>query len=235
MNENKWDELKKLGLDFQEQHIRRTYRQMQGEAFDALMDKLVQFVRLIPPCCTPLEKATLLYYVVSRCITYDYPSANEKCKDERQGYTYAGAVLNGTAVCNGISQVYARLCQASGVRCDIVEGYANDPAEKGLHAWVQVWLPDKQGQLHAYHCDPTWDLVEFCPDGDFVYFLKSDAYMNEHKHYWDKDWGKAQGKQKYAVCPRNGPKPPKIPEDGIEIMCQFFKKMKQPERFVLRA
>lgn len=233
MDKDFWDILNRLPLDFQREHMRHTCRQMTPAHFDALMDMLIRFLRLIPPGCSGLEKATLLYHVVSQCLTYDFVSAREKAEDERQGYTYAGAVLNGTAVCNGISQLYAKLCQACGIPCNIVEGYANDPAKKSLHAWVQIQLPDETGALCTYHCDPTWDLQEFRCTGSFRYFLKSDAYMIAHGHCWDTDRGKAQGKPKFIPCPRDWDRIPSLPEESIALMCRFFKNMKQPERFIL--
>jgi len=235
MDENLFKRLNKVPLTFQEDHISRTYYQMDPETFDDLMDKLLWFVLLIPETCTPIQKATLLYTVLSRCLTYDYHvRRNPKTKKplERQSYSYAGAVLNGTAVCNGISQLYAKLCQACGIRCNIVEGYGSDPKKQVLHAWVQIWLPDENGELLPAHCDLTWDLGN---EGCFQYFLKSDEYMMAHQHLWNPDRGKAEGMQKFYPCPKNWEDIPEVPEEAVELMCRVFKAMKLPETLVLPA
>ena len=231
-----WDKLHKVPLGYQTWHISSASHEMDDTRFDDLMEDLLRFVCLIPDDCTPIEKAMLLYTVLCRCLSYDHwVPRNKKTgrATQWQSYTYAGAALNGIAVCNGISQLYAKLCQAAGLRCDIVEGYGNDPKEQKLHAWVLLWLPDEEGRLIPAHCDPTWDLVEFRQGLGFRYFLKSDRYMRDHGHTWDPDRGRAEGMPKFTPCPRDWEDLPRLPEAAVELMCGYFKKMKQPEPFIL--
>lgn len=238
MDEDIFDELLRFPLNFQETHMKHTLRQLEPEVFDDLMDKLLLFVGLIPESCTPLQKATLLYTVISKCVTPDFhvPKDPEtKRALERQSYTYAGAVLNGTAVCNGVCQLYAKLCQACGIRCNIVEGYGKDPKEKNLHAWVQIWLPDETGQLCPANCDLTWDLEPSRSGPEFRYFLKSDSYMQANGHTWLPDMGKDKGIQKFTPCLKDWNNIPELPEEAINLMCKVFRGMKLPQKLVLPA
>lgn len=238
MDDPIFDKLRDFPLDFQKNHMKRTCWQLKTEVFDDLMDKLILFVGLIPETCTPLEKATLLYTVISKCVTpdFDVPKDPEtKLPLERQSYTYAGAVLNGTAVCNGVCQLYANLCQACGIRCNIVEGYGHDPKDQKLHAWVQIWLPDSSGQLCPANCDLTWDLEPSRSGPEFRFFLKSDAYMAANGHTWLPDQGKAEGIPKFAPCPKDWEDIPEVPEEAVSLLCRVFKAMKLPKTLILPA
>jgi len=116
---------------------------------------------------TDEEIVLVLHDYLIENITYD--TLDEHDKD---CYTAYGALVNGSAVCQGYSLAYKLLLKCCGIGSIIIPS-----AEMG-HAWNLVKLNDKW-----YHVDLTWDDFD---DGNIVghnYFLLSDDSMNENDHY----------------------------------------------------
>ncbi len=119
---------------------------------------------------TDFEKEVTLHdYLVANC-KYGYPS------NEDDAYTVYGALVLGTAVCDGYAQSFYLLATCMGIPCDIVIGTASGE----LHAWNQVKI---NGEW--YNVDVTWD--DALPDtGSYV----KHTYMNitdsalESSHSW---------------------------------------------------
>lgn len=197
---------------------------------------LIQLVHLIPREWSPAEKAAALYRALTEILQYDHLTASAVGEDSRedQSYTYLGALFNGTAVCNGISQLYVILCRCCGIHCQVVEGFAGPEEDMGLHAWVQLRLPDSKGTLHSYHCDPTWDLLEFRGNHPFRYFLKSDDYFEYHRHHWFRYIGQNFGWHKFDECPHNCLNIPTIPEDRIRQIKDHLKTFRTPQPYILK-
>lgn len=128
--------------------------------------------------CSPIQRATLLYKMVTSNIVYDYDTYHAKPRaGSRRAYDYYGG-LTGKAVCAGIAELFVLALTAAGIDSTLVVGYGYD--EKGgeeLHAWVKLKIPNEIGDIW-YNADPTWDLGSGFPK----YFLRSDAWMEEHWH-----------------------------------------------------
>ena len=142
------------------------------------MDRIVKRFSALLPCMPPEERARLIYDVVTREIRYaaDYGT-------EKRRFTWYSALLEGQAVCEGIAQLYCKLCCAAGVKCFVVHGTGRSRSGEELHAWNLIYLPDRDGRRRWYHCDPTWGLTAngFPP---YFFFLRSDAFFKAHQHEW---------------------------------------------------
>lgn len=149
-------------------------------AAQARVERMVTRFADYLPDMPPEKKAQLLYDVVTSETRYA-----TDCSSSKRRFTWYSALLEGTAVCQGISELFYKLCAAAGVECRIIHGTACDLDGTGeeLHAWNLVHLPDGNGTGRWYHCDATWDLVE---NGrrPYRFFLKDDRYMRAHQHDW---------------------------------------------------
>ncbi len=72
--------------------------------------------------------------------------------------------------CDDRSVLMVALLRAIGIPCRQVTGYLYDFSRFGLHAWVEVALPSKDGEFHWFICDPTAVnlIVTEDPDDRFV-------------------------------------------------------------------
>lgn len=113
-------------------------------------------------------------YIITHC-SYGFLTG----EDELNSYKAYGALVKGTAVCNGYAEAMQLLLMCCDVKSYIVVG----EADKVAHAWNLVELDD-----NWYHVDVTWD--DPLPDqGDKV----SYGYMNindtmiEYSHTWNEE------------------------------------------------
>jgi len=103
-------------------------------------------------------------YVISH-VTYDYANLNNS--EDQLKYTAYGALINGTAVCQGYANLFYRLCLEAGIDCRIISGTGG-----GLpHVWNIVRVGDAY-----YNVDATWDATL----NSHCFFLKSDQGFLRH-------------------------------------------------------
>lgn len=100
-------------------------------------------------------------------------------EEEQMSFTAAGALLKGTAVCNGYAEAMELLLLCSGIDTYMAVGTTED----GGHAWNIVNIGDKW-----YHVDTTWDdpVPDMGQSAIHVYLNVSDAVM-EKTHTWNRD------------------------------------------------
>lgn len=100
-------------------------------------------------------------------------------EDELLPYTAAGALLRGTAVCNGYAEAMELLLLCSGVDAYMAVG----TTDEGNHAWNIVNI-----EGNWYHVDTTWDdpVPDMGKDSIHVYLNVSDTVM-EKTHTWNRD------------------------------------------------
>lgn len=111
-------------------------------------------------------------------LIYDYIVRNVDYADDLEDnsvYSAYGALANGKAVCQGITQLFYRLASAAGVSSRIIAGTTGS----GDHVWVTASINGTY-----YLLDPTWD-SNF--DGVNKYFFLRgtetfDQYSGEQKH-----------------------------------------------------
>lgn len=100
--------------------------------------------------------------------------------EEEQAYTAYGALLKGTAVCNGYAEAMELLLLCSGIDTYMAVGYTTD----GAHAWNIVSIDNAW-----YHVDTTWDdpvddIGNSDGNGTHVYLNVNDEIMKK-THTWN--------------------------------------------------
>lgn len=100
-------------------------------------------------------------------------------ENEVLSFKAAGALLHGTAVCNGYAEAMELLLLCSGIDTYMAVGTTED----GGHAWNIVSIEDKW-----YHLDATWDdpVPDMGEDSLHVYLNVSDDIM-EKTHSWNRN------------------------------------------------
>lgn len=128
---------------------------------------------LTKDCSTEIQKARAIYIWIIDNISYDYKTFNKgkkikkfKCKTAQEcefkkaewKEKYINKVLKKKkGVCSGYSELYKKMCNLAGIRCDVIEGYIKtEPFQIGRmgildHAW-NVLIIDN----NYYYLDLTW-------------------------------------------------------------------------------
>lgn len=119
----------------------------------------------ITDAMTEYEKALYLHDALAGVVTY---------QSGTYAHTAYGALVEGTAVCDGYSEALQYLLQQAGIQSFIAIGDSNVPSSGTLvgHAWNYVRIDGAY-----YHTDVTWD------DQDetlyHAYFNQTDAVIQE--------------------------------------------------------
>jgi hypothetical protein len=223
--------------DYQRHRLQSLHDQLTPLEKNLLETELISLVQLMPPKWPAVKKATALYCALARYLKYDHTACrnnNDRPYTEKQSFTYLGALFNGTAVCSGISQLYAVLCQCYGIYCQVVEGFGGSEEDLGCHAWVQIRLPNTKGILRSYHCDLTWDLHKNKSPHQLRYFLKSDDYFESHNHHWFHAIGEDFGWHKFDPCPEDYANIPNIPENVLNQIESQLRAFRMPQRYIMK-
>ncbi|MCM1089641.1 MAG: InlB B-repeat-containing protein [Butyrivibrio sp.] len=126
-----------------------------------------------------VQKAVALHdYLVVNC-EYDYQNYLDGTIPT-DSYSAYGALVNGTAVCQGYALAYKYLLQEVGIPCYMVSSEAMN------HAWNMVELGGELYHVDVTWDDPTWDSLGrvrhdnmFVSDGEF--FNRTEE---EGRHYY---------------------------------------------------
>lgn len=149
----------------------------EQQEYNKIQDAIAAAQRIVQQVVTPEMSdydivKTLHDYLVLNC-KYDMRLYTDSLPPT--AYTGYGALIDGTAVCDGYAQAYAFMLEAAGIPCEFASG--------GNHGWNLVEVDGAW-----YHVDTTWD--DPVPNRDgyvrYDYFLKSDAYMRRD-HTWTSD------------------------------------------------
>ncbi len=150
-----------------------------------LEDKVECILRKLFPggfsTVSPLEREKRIFDWVTQYIIYDHRSYNDlKEENERlfssMAWNAYGALVKGTAVCEGIACAFKLLCDRVDLPCIVVLGMAGE-----RHAWNMVKISNR-----FYHVDCTWDLdasiSKKIPYARYRYFNLPDEIMSfSHK------------------------------------------------------
>lgn len=109
------------------------------------------------------EKIGIIYDYIINNVSYAYDSSDDVI------FSAYSALFNGSAVCQGIAQLFYRLTTKAGISCRIVSGTANG----GNHAWNIAEINGKY-----YLLDPTFDLSY--GGRAMYYFLRGSENFDEH-------------------------------------------------------
>ena len=115
---------------------------------------------------TDFEKLKAIYDYLGTYVTYDDALLSiTNNQSDYQSFTSYSALINGIAVCDGISSAFKLLCNIEGIECIEIIGCAST----GGHAWNKV----KVGNVW-YGVDATW-----CRVKDFDYISHQYFMINE--------------------------------------------------------
>lgn len=122
---------------------------------------------------TDVQKAVALHdYLVVNC-EYDYENyLNNTIPAE--SYTAYGALVKGTAVCQGYALAYKYLLQEVGIPCYMVNSSTMN------HAWNMVELGGRRYQVDVTWDDPTWDSLGRVGHGNM--FVSDKVLEERQKH-----------------------------------------------------
>ncbi len=131
-------------------------------------------------CISDYEKALALHDWVCKNIYYDSDSIS--IDSNSAPYVASDVLQTKRAVCLGYSNLYAALCRAVGIPCNVVTGYAlgvsesdttwndlNMSTEEANHAWNEVHLDNRWVIV-----DTTWDSRNTIKDG----ITQTDEYIS---------------------------------------------------------
>lgn len=124
--------------------------------------KLSEILNLIPRDACTWEKERILFEYLQLNTTYTDDGAPER-------YNIIGALLNGQAVCEGISKAFAVLCHRIGIPCIVVFSKT--------HMWNLVNINGRLSNVDVTYTTNTPHT--FC---DYTYFNVSDSDMNNDEH-----------------------------------------------------
>lgn len=144
------------------------------------LDEKAQSVveKIITPDMSDFERETAIHdYLVQNC-RYDEENLNKGTipPDSHNAY---GALVTGTAVCEGYAKAAKLLLDMAGVENQVMIGTSKGES----HAWNLVRI---QGSY--YHLDVTWDDPIMANGGEtlqYTYFNLNDREMSKD-HQWDK-------------------------------------------------
>lgn len=124
-------------------------------------------------CTTEIQKARAIYVWITDNISYDYKTFNKKrknklfkCKSTEEcelkkakwKENYINKVLKKKiGVCSGYSELYKKMCNQAGIKCEVIEGYIKtEPFQIGRmgvldHAWNVLIIDNKH-----HYLDLTW-------------------------------------------------------------------------------
>ena len=129
---------------------------------------------------TPLEVAAYFHDYITDNIFY---TTGDKTKE--RNHNMIGALINGSTVCDGYSQLYLYLLDHVGIPALYVSGKTVGGSSGG-HAWNMINIGGT-GRTKItggtwYHIDVTWDCKGPGRKGDWDYFMLSDDDIRAKKH-----------------------------------------------------
>ena len=147
-----------------ELHINYYTTKQQEDELDKKIDAVLTELALDGK--TQYEKIYEIYSYICRNVSYDYN--NLENDDYILKYTAYAAMINGTAVCQGYSNLFYRMALEAGLQARIVAGKANNEP----HSWNIVEVDEM-----FYFLDTTWDSEK----NSYSYFLKGKQSFDDHK------------------------------------------------------
>lgn len=138
----------------------------------ALNEQVEQVAALAAKEDSDVKKVKAVHDYLVRSTIYDYANYSRE-KVPMVSYTAYGALVRGTAVCQGYSTAFQMILEKVGIPCVTVV------SDEMKHAWNMVQVDGEW-----YHVDTTWD--DPVPDlGNHVSydsFLVSDARLQDEQH-----------------------------------------------------
>jgi len=155
--------------------------------YPLLVEKVNKVVdEMIRPGMTEYQMEKILHDYLVKNVVYDIENANNNTLTD-ETHSAIGALLNGTAVCDGYAKAMKMLLNKVGIECEVISGDTKDSDDDVGHAWNIVKIDGQN-----YHLDPTWaDPVGAKYGSDYVsyeYFNVPDDLIGQ-THIWEGDFG----------------------------------------------
>lgn len=125
--------------------ITKAEKQKMQSELNAILDKVLADISSID---SVFEKELYIHDYICNCVTYDDAAAEDIKNADMNTLSAYGALVTGSAVCEGYSRAFELLCTKSGIPCNVVLG----EHEGTPHMWNIV---DLDGAL--YYVDLTFD------------------------------------------------------------------------------
>ena len=124
------------------------------------------------------QKLKTIYDFICGHVTYDYAHLDND--GYLLKYSAYAALENGTAVCQGYSQLLYVMCGYAGVPTRVVAGWGfSEYGNYEAHAWNIAGLA-AGGSIEYYNVDSTWDSSNYQIGQSYGYFLKSEGDFDGH-------------------------------------------------------
>lgn len=153
--------------------LRFTLNQEERQAAIAELNAVVETIRKNCPSTTDEYVIEKYFhdYLLSHC-TYDETAAEGDSLTHENAYSAYGALVQGSAVCEGYAKAMQLLLQQASIPATVVMGTAADAPE--AHMWNLVYINGAY-----YYLDVTWDDNEDIPQ--YAYFnITSDDLQRSH-------------------------------------------------------
>ncbi len=154
-----------------------------------------QFKTILRSICddrmSDLQKARAIFDWLVINVYYDYNVADGIVSQSSYKYNafYIEGVLNGSAVCDGLSKAYAVMCAIEGIDCVRVTGKLKDAgAQDAGHAWNKIQLMGEWFLSDATWGNPAFGIssgsnVNYYEYVNGKYFLFTDEERSEVDNY----------------------------------------------------
>ena len=117
------------------------------EQYNAYMAKLDDILSGVDDSWSDEEKALYIHDYLAVSFDYDYPAYyGAVTRPDREQYSSYGMLKNGMAVCEGYSELYAKLMNKLGIRTELVT------SDELSHAWNVITIDGSR-----YFVDVAWD------------------------------------------------------------------------------
>lgn len=142
-------------------------------AIDEFETALSKMMENIPNSQDQYETELLLYDRLANHCTYDTAAAAKEATEDSMAYTAYGALVEGSAVCEGYAKAMQLLLTKSNIAATSASGISLDSKES--HMWNLVTINGAN-----YYLDPTWS--DSNDAGSHAYFnITSEMLERTHK------------------------------------------------------
>lgn len=158
-------------------------RQLLDQEIDRVLDEIIE------PDFTDFDKVKAIHDYLVLHIAYDYDNFENKTVPA-DSYTAYGAMILGSAVCDGYTKAAQIMLDRLGIENNYIIGSVNGNA----HSWNQVKLDG-----HYYFMDITWDDPAPNKPGvvNYNYFLTTSEQLKKD-HSWDEERWPVATNKKYS-------------------------------------
>lgn len=153
---------KSYTFKFSYRYDKQTVTKMRSE----IAAKAARLITAISGKSGDEAKERALHDALVGAVQYD-SSAFDKPKDYPESFTIYGALIKGTAVCDGYAKAMKLLLDSCGIQSIYVSGTAANSSDVSSHAWNMVLISGKW-----YYLDATFD--------DPVFYDSKGQYINKN-------------------------------------------------------